>query len=183
IWLATQADHAERMLDLARVGARDYVIDLGSGDGVLVITAAKRGARGLGIEYDAGLVELSKRNARQAGVAERVSFVKEDLFQSDFSKATVLAMYLTPEMYKKLTPKLLAMPAGTRIVSNTFQIPDWPVDDSATTFELRTLADPIIEWFKGLFPDWKHKARTDHCFFYCKAFLWIVPARVEGKWR
>jgi SAM-dependent methyltransferase len=147
------------MLDLAKVTAKDYVIDLGSGDGRLVITAAKRGARALGIEYDSNMVELSKRNAVKEGVADRVRFVKADLFETDFSDASVLSMFLLPEINLQLRPKILDMKPGTRIVSNTFPMGEWTADQTEK-----------VEGGKD-------------CTTYCTALLWIVPAKVEGTWR
>ena len=107
-------------VDLAHVTAKDYLMDLGSGDGRTVIAAAKRGARALGIEYNPDMVELSKRNAAAAGVADKASFVKADIFESDFSKATVITMFLLPSLNLQLRPKLLDLAPGTRLVSNSF---------------------------------------------------------------
>src|SRR5207253_10527453 len=102
VWVPTPQAVVDKMLDMAKVTASDYVIDLGSGDGRTVITAAKRGARALGIEYNPDMVELAKANARIAGVAERASFVNADLFASDFSKASVITMFLLPQINLKL---------------------------------------------------------------------------------
>jgi SAM-dependent methyltransferase len=144
------------MLNIAHVTAQDYIIDLGSGDGRTVITAAKRGARALGIEYNPDMVELSKRNAAKEGVGDKAVFEKADLFETDFSRATVITMFLLPDINLRLRPKLLDLKPGTRIVSNTFSMDTWQADDSATV--------------------------TD-CESYCTALLWIVPAKVEGMWR
>ena len=117
------------MLRLAEVQPSDYVIDLGSGDGRIVIVAAKRfGARGLGVEIVPGLVEKSRENARCAGVADRVEFREQDLFATDLSKATVITMYLLPEVNLQLRPKLLALKPGTRIVSHDWDMGDWKPD-------------------------------------------------------
>ena len=148
------------MLDMAKVTASDYVIDLGSGDGRTVITAAKRGARALGIEYNPSMVELSRRNAEKEGVSERATFAKADLFESDFSKATVITMFLLPDINLKLRPKILGLKPGTRIVSNTFTMGDWNPDETAT-----------VEPSAGCDTSW------------CTALLWIVPARVAGTWK
>jgi len=145
------------MLDLAQVTARDYVIDLGSGDGRTVITAAKRGARALGIEYNPDMVKLSKRNAEKEGVAGKATFIKADLFETDFSKASVITMFLLPQINLKLRPKILALKPGTRIVSNSFTMGDWQADETAT---LSSDAGCTTSW--------------------CTALLWIVPARVAG---
>ena len=154
VWVPTPQSLVDTMLDMAKVTARDYVIDLGSGDGRTVITAAKRGARALGIEYNPDMVELAKRNAAQEGVSGRASFMKADLFESDFSQATVITMFLLPEINLRLRPKILALKPGTRIVSNTFTMGDWKAD--------QTSAGDACEGS------------------WCTALLWIVPARVAG---
>ena len=145
------------MLDMAKVTPKDYVIDLGSGDGRTVITAAKRGARALGIEYNPDMVELSKRNAAEEGVSDKGRFVKADLFESDFSKATVITMFLLPEINLKLRPRILDLKPGTRIVSNSFDMGEWTADETATVDE--------------------------GCSSWCEAFLLIVPAKVAGTWK
>jgi hypothetical protein len=157
VWVPTPDALVNKMLDMANTTARDYVIDLGSGDGRTVIAAAKRGARAFGIEYNPDMVELSKRNAAKAGVSDRATFVKADLFESDFSKATVITMFLLPTINMQLRPKLLELKPGTRIVSNTFTMEDWQPDETATV--------------------------TDGCSgSWCTALFWIVPAKVEGVW-
>jgi SAM-dependent methyltransferase len=134
IWLPTADSLVEKMLDLAKVTAQDYLIDLGSGDGRTVIAAAKRGARALGIEYNPDMVEFSKRNAAKEGVADRTQFVKADIFESDFSQATVITMFLLPELNLKLRPQILNLKPGTRIVSNTFTMGEWqPESDREIT--------------------------------------------------
>jgi len=154
VWVPTPQSLVDTMLDMAKVTARDYVIDLGSGDGRTVITAAKRGARALGIEYDSNMVELAKRNAEREGVSGRASFRKADLFESDFSEATVITMFLLPEINLRLRPKILALKPGTRIVSNTFTMGDWKADETSA---------------------------GDACEgSWCTSLLWIVPARVAG---
>jgi hypothetical protein len=155
-WVPTPPALVEKMLDLAAVTPEDYLVDLGSGDGVTVIAAAKRGLRALGIEYDGRLVDLSKRNAKAAGVADRARFVRGDIFKTDFSRATVVTTFLLPSLNLQLRPTLLKMKPGTRIVSNTFPIGEWEPDDTATIA-------PCERW--------------------CKALLWIVPAPVGGRWR
>jgi hypothetical protein len=157
IWVPTPQSLVDRMLDMGKVTAKDYVIDLGSGDGRTVITAAKRGARALGIEYNPDMVELSKRNAAKEGVSDRASFVKADLFESDFSQATVITMFLLPDINLKLRPKILDLKPGTRIVSNSFTMGEWTADATVDA--------------------------KDGCVSYCTAYLWIVPAKVEGTWR
>jgi precorrin-6B methylase 2 len=159
VWVPTPQALVDKMLDIAKVTAADYVIDLGSGDGRTVITAAKRGARTLGIEYNPDMVELSKRNAEKAGVGAKANFMKADLFESDFSQATVITMFLLPDINLKLRPKILDLKPGTRIVSNTFTMGEWKDDETATVDE------------------------KDGCSYYCTAHLWIVPAKVEGTWQ
>jgi len=157
VWVPTSHTLVAKMLDIANVTAQDFVIDLGSGDGRTVIAAAKRGARALGIEYNPDMVELSKRNAAEAGVGDRAIFVKADLFETDFSQATVITLFLLPEINLKLRPAILNLKPGTRIVSNSFTMEDWEADDTATV--------------------------TEDCSSWCTALLWIVPAKVEGTWR
>src|SRR5512139_935863 len=125
VWVPTAQPVVEKMLDMAKVTPQDYLIDLGSGDGRTVIAAAKRGAHALGIEYNPDMVELSRQNAEAEGVSGRATFVKADLFESDFSKATVITMFLLPELNLRLRPTLLGLKPGTRIVSNTFTMEDW----------------------------------------------------------
>jgi SAM-dependent methyltransferase len=128
VWVPTPPELVEKMLDMARVTADDYVIDLGSGDGRCVIAAAKRGARAVGIEYDTALIELSRRNASREGVADRATFVCGDLFDADFSDASVLVLFLLPDVLAKLRPKFLRLKPGTRIVTNRYAIPGWEPD-------------------------------------------------------
>jgi precorrin-6B methylase 2 len=157
IWVPTPQALVDKMLDMAKVTPRDYVIDLGSGDGRTVITAAKRGAKALGIEYNPDMVELSKRNAAKEGVSDRANFVKADLFESDFSQATVITMFLLPGINIQLRPKILDLKPGTRIVSNSFTMGEWAADEEGTV--------------------------KNGCASYCTALLWIVPAKVEGTWQ
>jgi len=156
VWVPTPQELVDKMLDMAKVTPQDYVIDLGSGDGRTVITAAKRGATAHGIEYNPDMVALSQRNAAAERVSNKATFVKADLFESDFSKATVVTMFLLPSINMQLRPKILNLKPGTRIVSNAFDMEDWEADDTA------------------MIPD---------CTQWCRAMLWIVPAKVEGSWR
>lgn len=156
VWIPTPAPVVEQMLDLAGVGPDDRLVDLGSGDGVTVIAAARRGATAHGIEFNPDLVALSRRRARAAGVAGRATFERGDIFRSDFSDATVVTLFLLPELNLRLRPVLLEMRPGTRIVSNSFDMGDWTPDASAEV--------------------------TEGCEHYCDAMLWIVPARVAGMW-
>lgn len=155
VWVPSPEQLVDRMLDMAKVTPSDTLIDLGSGDGRTVIAAAKRGVRALGIEYNPDMVALSRRNAEKAGVTTLASLIEGDIFESDLSKATVITMFLLPDLNVKLRPTLLNMKAGTRIVSNTFRMGDWTPDE---TVELG-------------------------CGSYCTAFLWIVPAKVDGIWK
>ncbi len=159
IWVPTPQALVDKMLTMAKVAPNDYVIDLGSGDGRTVVTAAKRGVRALGIEYNPDMVELSKHNAQKEGVSDRATFVKADLFKSDFSKATVITMFLLPDINLKLRPKILDLKPGTRIVSNTFTMGEWSSDESVNADE------------------------KEGCQSYCVAYLWIVPAKAAGTWK
>ena len=157
VWVPTSQVLVDKMLDLAKVTPQDYVMDLGSGDGRTVITAAKRGARAMGIEYNPDMVELSRKNAVAAGVGEKATFAKADLFETDFSQATVITMFLLPQINMKLRPKILEMRPGTRVVSNTFTMEDWEADETAVV--------------------------GGECTTWCTALFWIVPAKVEGTWK
>ena len=157
IWVPTPDELVDEMLEIAEVSAKDFVIDLGSGDGRTVIAAAKLGARALGIEYNPDMVELSKKNAEEAGVSGKTNFIQTDLFEYDLSEATVITMFLLPEINLKLRPRLLDLKPGTRIVSNTFTMGDWEPDYEVMTEE---------NW-----DSWN------------TALLWIVPAKVEGIWK
>jgi SAM-dependent methyltransferase len=132
VWVPTPDALVERMLRMARVGPKDYVIDLGSGDGRTVIAAAKLGARATGIEYNPDMVALSIKNAEKAGMGDKVKFMKADIFESDFSEATVITMYLLPSLNIKLRPKILDLRPGTRIVSHAFNMEDWQPDQTVT---------------------------------------------------
>ena len=160
-YVQTPMEIVERMLRMAEVRAGDRVIDLGSGDGRIVIEAAKRGARGLGVDLDPGLVKLATQNAQAAGVADRARFEVRDIFETDLSTATVVAFYLLPEFNAKLLPRLLALKPGTRIVSHVGAIGDWPADETLT---MRTPEKPV-----GIGGN-------------SKIELWIVPADVRGTW-
>jgi len=128
IWVPTPQALVDKMLDMAKVTPKDYVIDLGSGDGRTVITAAKRGAKALGIEYNPDMVELSKRNAAKEGVSDKASFTKADLFESDFSQAQVITMFLLSSINMKLRPKILDLKRGTSIFACTVDKGEFPPD-------------------------------------------------------
>lgn len=158
-WLPTEDAVVEVMLAMASVTAEDYVVDLGSGDGRTVIAAAKRGARALGVEYNPDLVAFSKRSAAKEGVSDKTEFIQADLFDIDFSKATVVTLFLRSDLNLKLRPKILSMKPGVRVVSNSFTMADWVPDQTASVEEERC---------------------PNMC---CVAYFWIVPAKVEGDWR
>lgn len=161
-FIATPDHVTLAMLQLARVGAKDFVLDLGSGDGRIVITAAKRfGARGLGVELSPDLVQKSRDNARRAGVAGLAQFRVQDLFQTDLSQASVITMYLLPEVNLQLRPALLALKPGTRLVSHDWDMGDWAPD--------RTITLDVPDKPVGL----EKKSRVH---------LWTVPARMAGQW-
>ncbi len=156
IWVPTPNALVRKMLEVADVGPNDYVIDLGSGDGRTVIAAARLGARSLGIEYNPEMVQISRKNAEEAGVSGRAAFIQADLFEYDLSEATVVTMFLLPEINLKLRPRLLELKPGTRIVSNTFNMGNWDPDFEVT-------ADTIWgSWYTAL--------------------MWIVPAKIEGSY-
>ena len=157
VWVGNPEPMVQKMLDVAGVTAQDYVVDLGSGDGRNVIAAAKRGARAHGIEYNNDLVELSKSLAAKERVSDRATFERGDVFEAEFSKATVVVLFLTPEMNIRLRPKLLALKPGASVIANTFAIGDWNPDQSF--------------------------AAAESCEKFCSGRLWIVPAKVAGRWK
>jgi precorrin-6B methylase 2 len=159
VWVPTPQVLVDKMLDMAKLTPKDFLMDLGSGDGRTVITAAKRGARAVGIEYNPDMVELSKRNAIQAGVGDKAAFMKADLFETDLSKATVITMFLLPDINIKLRPKLLKLRPGTRVVSNSFTMGEWKADEIAR-----------LSSEQGCTDSW------------CTALLWIIPAQVAGTY-
>jgi len=152
MWLPTPDAMVEQMLRMAKTTSSDVVYDLGAGDGRLPIVAAKAfGATAVGIEYDADLAALARRNAERAGVAGKVTVIRGDIFKEDFSRATVVTLYLLPDLNQQLRPSLLAMKAGTRVVSHAWDMGEWEPDATSRVGE-------------------------------SEAFLWIVPARVQGRW-
>jgi precorrin-6B methylase 2 len=154
MWVPTKIEMAHEMLAIAKVGPDDIVYDLGSGDGVIPIEAAKKyKVRAVGIEYNRDLVELSKRNAQRAKVVDLVELKHGDIFIEDFSRATVLTLYLGNNLNLKLKPKILKMKPGTRVVSNTFHMESW-------------------------IPDQQIKISNGEV-----AYLWVVPANIDGAWR
>lgn len=157
VWVPTQDALVQRMLDMAKVTKEDKLVDLGSGDGRTVIAAAKRGLTARGIEYNPDLVTLSQRNAEAEGVSDRARFERGDIFEADFSEATVVTLFLLPELNLRLRPTLLNMKPGTRVVSNTFTMDEWTPDETAVLAE--------------------------NCVNFCRAHFWVVPAKVAGTWR
>jgi hypothetical protein len=157
VWVPTPPVLVEKMLDMARVTPQDFVMDLGSGDGRSIIAAAKRGARGLGVEWNRDMVELSRRIAAKEGVADRAEFAQGDMYAADVSQATVLALFLLTENLNKMVPKFLGMKPGSRIVVNGFEIDGWKADDTG--------------------------GAEGDCDAWCTAYLYIVPAKVAGGWR
>jgi len=157
VWVPTPQIVVDKMLDMAKVTPADFVMDLGSGDGRTVITAAKRGARALGIEYNPEMVALSRENAKAAGVASRAEFQQADLFTTDLSRASVITMFLLPEINRKLLPTILKLKPGTRIVSNTFAMGEWEPE------ETNTVAGCESSW--------------------CTVLFWVVPAEVAGSYK
>jgi hypothetical protein len=152
IWVPTPDDVVDRMLRMAQTTQNDFVVDLGSGDGKIVIAAAKKfGARSMGVEFNPEMVKLSQRNAESAGVAQRTSFRQADIFATDYSQATVVTLYLLPSLNLKLRPQLLTMRPGTRVVSHSFDMDDWQADEIS-----------VVEGKR--------------------AHLWIIPANVQGGW-
>jgi SAM-dependent methyltransferase len=152
IWVPTPQALVEKMLDMAKVTAKDTVYDLGSGDGRTVIAAAKRGAQAFGVEFNPDMVKLSERSAAKEGVAGKAKFINGDIFLTDFSHASVVTLYLLPSLNVKLRPTILNMKPGTRVVSHAFSMDDWQADRTESV-----------------------EGRT--------AYLWIVPAPVNGTWQ
>jgi hypothetical protein len=152
IWLPTPQSVVDEMLAMAKVTANDLVYDLGSGDGIIAVTAGKKyGARAIGIEFNPKMAEFATQRAKKEGVSDKVTFINGDIFVEDFSQATVVTMYLLPALNVRLRPTLLDMPPGTRIVSHAFSMQEWEPDQTSTTGA-------------------------------GSAFKWIVPAKVAGEW-
>ena len=156
VWVPTPQPTVDKMLELTKVTPEDVVIDLGSGDGITVITAARKGATALGVEFNPDMVALARQRAREAGVSDKATFVEGDLFETDLSKATVITLFLLPDLNLRLMPKLLDLAPGTRVASNSFDMGDWTPDATATI-------EPCTRW--------------------CKVLFWIVPAKVAGSWQ
>lgn len=155
IWVPTPQALVDRMLDMAGLTPEDKLVDLGSGDGRTVITAAKRGAQARGIEYNPDMVALSRSAALREGVSDRATFEQADIFESDFSEATIVTLFLLPGLNLRLKPTLLDMKPGTQVVSNSFTMGDWEPDETG---------------------------EAEGCTNYCIAYKWVIPAKVEGRW-
>ena len=163
VYVPTPQIVVDTMLTMANIGPRDYLIDLGSGDGRIVITAASKfGASGFGVDLDTYLLKLANQNAQKAGVAGKVHFVEENLFETDLSRATVISTYLLPEMNLRLRPRLMALKPGTRIVAHDYHLGEWDPDEQRElTVPEKTVGTPGISY----------------------VFSYIVPARVPGTWQ
>jgi precorrin-6B methylase 2 len=157
VWVPTPLELVEKMLDMAAVTPRDVVMDLGSGDGRNIIAAAKRGARAVGVEFNPDMVRLSQQMARNAGVGDKATFIEGDMYAADISRATVMAMFLLPDNLRRLRDKFMDLRPGSRLVMNTFAIPEWEPD--------------VTETVEG------------DCTSWCKSLLYYVPARVAGQWK
>ena len=152
MWIATTQELVDKMLDMANVTDKDVLYDLGSGDGIVPITASKRfNAQSVGIEFNPKLADYARAKVIQENVKNKVTIITGDIFKEDFSNATVVFMYLLPELNLELRPKLLNMKPGTRIVSHYFDMSDW-------------------------YPDQIIKTSND------AAYLWVIPAKIAGKW-
>ncbi|MBM3357395.1 MAG: methyltransferase domain-containing protein [Betaproteobacteria bacterium] len=162
VYVPTPQIVVDEMLQMAKVGPKDYVIDLGSGDGRIVVTAAKQfGARGFGVDLDTHLNKLANERASKEGVADRARFIEQNLFETDLGSATVITSYLLPEMNLKLRPKLLSLKPGTRVVAHDYAMGDWdPDDERILIVPEKTVGDPGKSY----------------------VYLWVVPARVAGRW-
>jgi SAM-dependent methyltransferase len=157
VWVPTPPELVEKMLDMAQVTPEDVVMDLGSGDGRNIIAAAKRGATAIGVEFNPDMVALSNRLAREAGVADKARFIEGDMYTADISNATVMALFLLPDNLRKMTDRFLALRPGSRLVLNTFAIPEWEADETETI--------------------------QGDCASWCTSLLYYVPAKVGGTWK
>jgi len=157
VWVPTPHQLVDVMIRMANLTSSDHLVDLGSGDGRIVIAAAKKGIKAEGVEFNPDLVDYSKRSAAREKVSDKATFVNADFFEYDLSKATVVTMFLLTDLNRRLKPRLLELKPGTRIITNTFSIDDWDYD------EKEELNDENVSW------------RT--------AYMWIVPAKVEGLWK
>jgi hypothetical protein len=155
VWVPTPQATVDKMLEVARLTASDTLIDLGAGNGITVITAARRGATAIGVEFNPDMVALARKLASEAGVSNKATFIEGDLFEADLSKATVITLFLLPDINLKLRPKLLELRPGTRIVSNSFDMGDWEPDT---------------------------RTQSETCDSWCTVLSWVIPAKVAGTW-
>lgn len=162
VYVPTPQVAVDEMLKMAKVSASDFVIDLGSGDGRIVITAARKfGARGLGVDLDTVLLKRARDGAKREGVADRAQFVEQNLFETDLSRATVITTYLLPEMNEKLRPRILALRPGTRVIAHDYDMGEWQPDEEKTLIvPEKTVGDPGKSYI----------------------FFWVVPATIAGRW-
>ncbi len=162
VYVPTPQVVVDEMLRMAKVGANDYIIDLGSGDGRIIITAAKKlGARGFGVDLDTYLLKIANATAQKEGIADRAKFIEQNLFETDLSPATVITSYLLPEMNQRLRPKLLALKPGTRVVAHDYHMGEWDADEEKTLLvPEKTVGDPGKSYI----------------------YLYIVPAQIAGRW-
>jgi len=162
VYVPTPQVAVDEMLKMAKVSPNDFVIDLGSGDGRIVITAAKKfGARGLGVDLDTYLLKQARSNAKREGVADRVEFIEQNLFETDLSRATVITTYLLPEMNERLRPRILALKPGTRVVAHDYDMGEWQPDEEKTLIvPEKKVGDPGKSY----------------------VFFWVVPATIAGRW-
>jgi hypothetical protein len=163
VYVPTPQVVVDEMLTMAKIGPKDFLIDLGSGDGRIVITAAKKfGAQGFGVDLDTYLLRLARDGAKKEGVTERAAFVEQNLFETDLGKATVISSYLLPEMNLKLRPKILALKPGTRVVAHDYHMGDWyPDAQKDIPVPEKVVGTPGVSYI----------------------YLWVVPAKVAGKWQ
>ena len=163
VYVPTPQVVVDEMLTMAKIGPRDFLIDLGSGDGRIVITAAKKfGSQGFGVDLDSYLLRLARDGAKKEGVADRANFVEQNLFETDLSKATVISSYLLPEMNLKLRPKILALKPGTRVVAHDYHMGDWYPDvQKDIPVPEKVVGTPGVSYI----------------------YMWVVPAKVAGKWQ
>jgi hypothetical protein len=163
VYVPTPQIVVDEMLGMAKIGAKDYLVDLGSGDGRIVITAAKKyGAQATGVDLDSYLLRLAREGAKKEGVTDRATFLEENLFETDLSKATVISTYLLPEMNLKLRPKILALKPGTRVVAHDYHMGDWyPDSQKDIPVPEKVVGTPGVSYI----------------------YLWVVPAKVAGKWQ
>src|SRR5688500_18985685 len=162
VYVPTPQIVVDEMLRMAKVGANDYLIDLGSGDGRFVVTAAQKGARAFGVDLDSYLLKVARENAQKAGMTDKATFIEQNLFETDLSKATVVSTYLLPQMNLKLRPKILKLKPGTRVVAHDYHMGAWyPDDQKDIVVPEKKVGTPGISY----------------------VYLWYVPAPVAGKWR